>query len=160
MEQCDRFLLSTVCDRQYAIQVAVHQCRILFYMGKTIECIARGIQAFSFVEERLSDLLNDPTAVPAFESELLDGIMTATQTIGIAESFKRLPILKDDSLLAAHSLLLELLAPCAWAAPHLLHTLPLVGISLTFQFGKCVQSALHVLWSQIHFSPLDGYACC
>jgi len=151
MEQCDKFLVSTVCDRQYAIQVAMHQCRILFYMGKARECIARGIEAFSIVEERLNDLLNDPTAVPAFERELLAGIMTATEMIGIAESFKLLPILKDDFLLAAHSLLLELLAPCAWAAPHLLHTLPLVGVSLTFQYGKCVQSALHVLLSSNPF---------
>ena len=129
------------------MQVAMHQCRILFYMGKARECIARGIEAFSFLEYRLNDLLNDPAAVPAYERELLDGITMSTETIGIAESFKCLPILKDEFLLAAHSLVLELLAPCAWAAPHLLHTLPLIGVLLTFQYGKCVQSALHVLRS-------------
>jgi hypothetical protein len=91
------------------------------------------------------NLLNDPTAVPAYEKELLDGIIMAAETIGISESFKRLPVLKDEFLLAAHSLLLELIAPSAWAAPHLLHTLPLIGVLLTFQHGKCVQSSVHVL---------------
>jgi hypothetical protein len=145
MAACDDFLVSKVCDRRYEVQVAINQCRILFYMGKANECVTRGIEALAFFEDRLMNLLNDPGAVSAYEKELLDGIIMATQTVGIAESFKRLAVLKDDFLLAAHSLLLELIAPCAWAAPHLLHTLPLIGVLLTFQHGKCVQSAVHVV---------------
>jgi hypothetical protein len=122
----------------------VHQCRILLYMGKPLECVTQGLDALSVLEERLPSLLESPTDV-SYENELLDRIVEATKRLGIAESFQKLPILQDEFLLAVHSLIIEILAPSAFSAPHLLHTLTLLGVLLTFKHGKCIQSAVHVL---------------
>jgi hypothetical protein len=129
---------------QFEVQVAMHQCRILFYMGKAHECVARGLQALSIFEPRLPSLKDNPTNVPAFESEVLSRILEMTKDLGLAESYRKLPVLRDNFLLAAHSLLCEMIAPLAWAAPHLLHTIPLIAVSLTLQHGKCVQASFHV----------------
>jgi len=109
-----------------------------------MECVTRGLEALSVFESRLSSLLNNPAEIPDYETELLKDIVTATRTFGFVETFKRLPILDDKFLLAAHSLLIEMIAPLAWAAPQLLNTLPLVGVLLTFKHGKNVQAVVHV----------------
>jgi len=113
-------------------------------MGKNMECLTRGLEALSVFEPRLSSFLNNPAEIPDYETELLKDIVRATRTFGFVETFKRLPILDDKFLLAAHSLLIEMIAPLAWAAPQLLHTLPLVGVLLTFKHGKNVEAAVHV----------------
>jgi hypothetical protein len=133
-----------MCTNQLQLQVAMHQCRILFYMGKNLECVTRGLEALSVFEPRLSSFLNNPAQIPEYETELLKDIVRATRTFGFVETFKRLPILDDKFLLAAHLLLIEMIAPLAWAAPQLLHTLPLVGVLLTFKHGKNVQAVMHV----------------
>jgi hypothetical protein len=112
-------------------------------MGKPLECVTRGLEVLSVLEERLSSLLEGPADV-SYESELWEEIVDATKQLGIVESFKRLPVLQDEFLLAAHSLIIEILAPLAFAAPRLFHTLPLFGVLLTFKYGKCIQSAVHV----------------
>ena len=141
---CEEALSQEFCDEQLEMQIATHQCRILTYMGKSPECIARGLEALSFFKPRLSALLTDPVAAYAYESELLQDIVGRTKEVGIIVSFKRLPVLQDKFLLAAHSLLVEMIAPLAFAAPHLIHTLPLIGVLLSLKHGKCIQSAVHV----------------
>lgn len=106
-------------------------------------CVTRGLEALSVFEERLSSLLENPADV-SYETELLEGIVEATKPLGIVESFKRLPVVQDEYLLAAHSLIIEILVSSAFAAPYILHTLPLLGVLLTFKHGKCIQSAVHV----------------
>ena len=123
----------------------MHQCRILFYMGKNMECVTRGLEALSVFEPRLSSLLSHPGEIREHETELLNSIVKATEPVGFIETFKRLPILEDKFLLAAHSLLIEMIAPLAWAAPQLLHTLPLLGVLLSLKHGKNVQSVFHVV---------------
>jgi|SRR5277367_4777889 len=144
LETCREILSKKICTDQLQLQVAMHQCRILFYMGKNMECVTRGLEALSVFEPRLSSFLNNSKEIPQYETELLKGIVKATRTFGFVETFKRLPILEDAFLLAAHSLLIEMIAPLAWAAPQLLHTLPLFGVFLTFKHGKNVQSVVHV----------------
>ena len=126
------------------MQIAMHQCRILTYMGKSPECVARGLEALSFFKPQLSALLTDPVATNAYENELLESILGVTKDVGIIESFKRLPVLQDKFLLAAHSLLVEMIAPLAFGAPHLIHALSLIGVLLSLKHGKCIQSAVHV----------------
>ena len=106
--------------------------------------MARGLEVLSFFKPRLSALLTNSVAANAYESELLEDIVGATKDFGIIESFKRLPVLQDKFLLAAHSLLVEMIAPLAFAAPHLIHTLPLIGVLLSLKHGKCIQSTVHV----------------
>ena len=67
------------CDQQLEMQIAMHQCRILTYMGKSPECVARGLEALSFFKPRLSALLTDPVAANAYESELLEDIVRGDQ---------------------------------------------------------------------------------
>lgn len=141
---CEETLSKDFCDQQLEMQIAIHQCRILTFMGKTPECVARGLNALSFFQPRLSALLTDPVATNAYETELLEDIIRMTKDCGINESFNRLPVLQDKFLLAAHSLLVEMLAPSAFAAPHLIHTLPLIGVILSLKHGKCIHSAVHV----------------
>lgn len=131
----------------------MHQCRILTYMGKNKECVVRGLDALSFFQARLPSMLNDYSAVTSYESELLVEITRAGKQLGIVESFKRLPVLQDKFLLAAHSLLVEMMAPLAFATPHLIYTLPLVGVLLSFKYGKCVQSAFHVSTYRVLLTP-------
>ena len=144
LETCREILSNNICTDQLQLQVAMHQCRILFYMGKSMECVTRGLDALSVFEPRLSSFLTNPAGIPEYETELLKGIVAATRTLGFVETFKRLPILDDKFLLAAHSLLIEMIAPLAWTAPQLLHTLPLVGVLLTFKHGKSVHAIVHV----------------
>jgi hypothetical protein len=137
-------LLKEFCNEQFEVQVAMHQCRILFYMGRGMECVTRGLEALSLFEPRLPGFVSNPIGVASYESELLKSIIEITKDSGIAESFGKLPALIDKFLLAAHSLIIEMIAPLAWGAPHLLNTLPLLGVLLTFKHGKCIQSAFHV----------------
>jgi hypothetical protein len=89
-------------------------------------------------------MLDNPDLVPAYETELLEGIGEVTKEHGLAKTFSMLPILQDRTLLGVHSVLIEMTASLAWAAPHLLHTIPLLGSSLTFKRGKCAHSAFYV----------------
>ena len=141
---CEEALSKDFCDQQLDMQIAMHQCRILTYMGKSPECVTRGLEALSFFKPQLSALLTDPVASNAYENELLEDIVGLTKEFGINESFKRLPVLQDKFLLAAHSLVIEMLAPLAFAAPHFIHTMPLIGVLLSLKHGKCIQSAVHV----------------
>jgi hypothetical protein len=90
-------------------------------------------------------VLDNPHLVPAYETELLEEIGEVTKEHGLAKTFSMLPILQDQILLGIHSILIEMTASLAWAAPHLLHTIPLLGSYLTFKRGKCVHSTFHVL---------------
>jgi len=144
MKICNDILQKEFCDEQIKIQVAVHQCRILFYMGNSLECVSKGLDALTSFEARLPSFLDRPAEAAAYDNELLDGIDDATKELGMYETFMRLPSLQDDRMLAAHSLLTEMVAPCAWCALHLFHTWALLGVLLTFKYGKCVYSAIHV----------------
>ena len=141
---CEETLSKDFCDQQLKMQIAMHRCRILTSMGKSPECVAHGLNTLSFFKPRLSALLTDPVGANAYESELLGDIVGVTRDFGIIESFNRLPVLQDKFLLAAHSLLVEMIAPLAFSAPHLIHTLPLIGVLLSLKHGKCIQSAVHV----------------
>jgi len=126
------------------MQVAVYQCRIRFYSGDNMECVTRGLAALSLLEPGLLSMLETPGNTAAYDSELLESIVEVSGELGIQKTFEKLEILQDKFLLAAHDLLTELIAPLAYAAPHLLHTLPLIGVLLTFKHGKCVQASFHV----------------
>jgi hypothetical protein len=113
-------------------------------MGKNMECVKRGLEALSLIGLQLPPVLDNPEIGASYQSSLFQEFMEATGEHGIVETFSRLPILQDKFLLAIHAVLVEITAPLAWAAPHLLHTIPFVGVSLTFKHGKCVESAFHV----------------
>jgi len=112
------------------------------------------LDTLSVFEPRLPSFLTNPREIPEYETELLKWIIDATKTLGFVETFMRLPILEDKLLLAAHSLLIEMTAPLAFTAPQLLHTLPLVGVLLTFKHGKSVQAGFHVC-RQYRFSNIS-----
>jgi hypothetical protein len=113
-------------------------------MGKNMECVTRGLEALSLIGLELPPILDNPEMVPSYESLLFQEFMEATGEHGIVETFSKLPILRDKMVLAIHAVLVEMTAPLAWAAPHLLHTIPFVGVSMTIKHGKCVESAFHV----------------
>jgi hypothetical protein len=141
---CEETLTRGFCNVQLELQVVMHQSHILISMGKKREGIARGLEALSLFDEGLSSLLDNPENALVYEERLLQEFLKLTHDNGIDHTFNELPILRDKSLLAAHSLLIEMISPTAFVAPHLLHTLPLVGVLMTFKHGKCVQSAFHV----------------
>ena len=114
-------------------------------MGKNLECATRGLEALDLFGMDLPPLLNNPDNALLLESQLLEEIAESTKALGMTKSFAALPVLQDAFLLALHSVLLEMTASLAWAATYLLHTIPLVGVSLTFKHGKCVHSVFHVL---------------
>jgi hypothetical protein len=113
-------------------------------MGENMDCVKRGLEALSLIGMELPPLLDNPEIVPSYQSSLFQEFMEATGEYGIIETFSKLPILQDKILLAIHAVLVEITAPLARAAPHLLHAIPFVGASLTFKHGKCVESAFHV----------------
>jgi len=144
LETCDDILKKEFCNRELEMQVAVYQCRIRFYSGDNLECVKLGLGALSLLEPGLLSMLDTPGNTAAYDSELLESIVQVSGDLGIQETFENLEVLQDKFLLAAHDLLTELIAPLAYAAPHLLHTLPLIGVLLTFKHGKCVQASFHV----------------
>src|SRR5271156_5819557 len=60
MKICNDILQKEFCDEQIKIQVAVHQCRILFYMGNSLECVSKGLDALTSFEARLPSFLDRP----------------------------------------------------------------------------------------------------
>lgn len=145
---CDLILSKSFCDKDLEMKIIMHQCRILVFKGDNIACVARGIGALtSMAELDLPPILDSPEICPPYEMELWNEILDACREHGFVKTFEALPSLKDNFLLTAHSLLVEIVAPLAWCAPHLLQTIPLVGIVLTLKYGICVQTAFHVLLS-------------
>jgi hypothetical protein len=144
-ETCEIVLTKDFCDRNLEMQIVMHQCRILIYKSENVECLARGLKALTELGGIiLPSSFDDPEAIALYEVDLWKEVLDACQERGFVKSFTSLPVLQDDFLLAVQSLLVELTAPLAWAAPQLLYTIPMVGISLALKHGNCVQAAFHV----------------
>ena len=144
-ETCELILSKSFCDRDLEMKITIHQCRILVFKGDNIACVSRGIGALtSMAELDIPPILDNPEISPPYEMELWKEILDACREHGFVKTFEALPSLKNDFLLAVHSLLVELAAPVAWCVPHLLQTIPLVGVVLTLKYGICVQTAFHV----------------
>lgn len=144
LELCRTFYSKKFCNKDFEMQFIAHECRILIYMGQNLESIARGLEALSLLGLQLPSFLKDPSLVGIYETELMNKIKAKTEGIGILEFFKRLPILTDDFIVAAHSIIIELTAPLAYSAPHLFHSMSLLGLSLTLEHGKSMHAAFHV----------------
>jgi len=143
-------LTRSFCDRTLAMQIVIHHCRILLLKGENAQCVSRGMEALTSMGHlSLPPILENPELVASYEMDLWNQILDACREHGFAKYFATLPVLKDDYLLAINSVLVEITAPAAYAAPHLVHTMPLVGISLAFQYGNCLQTAFHVLTSSL-----------
>jgi len=145
LEMCKNFYTKTISNKETDLQFVLHECRILTYMGKNLENVTRGLQALSWVGIQIPPVLDNPSLVPSYEAELLQEVHKTTKDIGLLETFNNLPPLDNKMLFAAHSILIEIIAPMAWCAPYLLHTLPLVGVIMTFKHGKSVHSGFYVL---------------
>ena len=126
------------------MQFLSHECRVLVFMGRNEDSIARGFEALTLIGLELSIFVENPSLVSSYESEMLESIDAKTSEGGILETFQRLPTLTDKFITASHSIIVEMIAPLALSTPHMLHTLPLVGSVLTLEYGKSVHSAFYV----------------
>jgi hypothetical protein len=144
LDLCKTFYSKSFCNKEFEMRFVSHECRILVFMGKNLESIARGLEGLSLLGITLIAFLKDPGLISTYETQLLSKINDATSETSVLETFKKLPLLKDDFILAAHSIIIELTAPLAYSAPHLFHTMSLFGLLLILEHGKSMHSAFHV----------------
>jgi hypothetical protein len=128
-------------------------------MGDNPGCVARGLEALRLLGVDIPPgILENPEIVPTYEDGLVKAIEGMTAKRGLTETFSSLPVLKDETVLAAHKVLIEIIASLSFAAPHLLHTIPLIGCNLVLKYGTSSQTAFHVCLWELRLIA-DGNAC-
>jgi hypothetical protein len=106
----------------------MHETRILAFMGRYVDAVNRGLEIFPLIGITLPPFRTDPAIAAAYEAQLLDEINEATEELGLVQSFKALPVLRDPVLLSVHTILVEMSASLAFTVPDLLRIIPLLGV--------------------------------